>query len=384
MTPEIAGQVSSHPGTIVLDKPLNVQTDREEDTPSKTSSEVTRRIRMRGHRGGVTALACEQGGWLASCGCDGKVIVWDSEGVFQARLEGHEGWVVSAAWGLGTLRLLATGSHDWRIRVWELDGEPDEWVPGPVLEGHQGTVTALAWSGPLLVSGGGDGAVIVWDVVRGRPAHVVSAHNEPIMSLVVEDDRVFSGGKDGGVVGIDITNGTVIWAGSHTNWVRAVDVSVSQGLVFSGSYDRMLGVWRVSDGVQVGKLTGAHGSINAVLISPLTHFVVGGISSGQLVVWRYTPESGGRMVSSKASAHKDEVVSLVWVDEPSRVFASSSLDGTVQVWHLGDAGVLARWNTLVKHSGWAYSLINVNSHLVASGSWTGEVVLLTTPSHPHQ
>jgi WD40 repeat protein len=62
-------------------------------------------------------------------------------------------------------RMLATGSDDNNIRLWDI--ESGELVR--TLEGHQGSVWSVAWSGDgqWLASGTGDRTVRLWDVESG-------------------------------------------------------------------------------------------------------------------------------------------------------------------------------------------------------------------------
>ena len=85
----------------------------------------------------VLALAAFDDGRLAS-GCGYSVIIWAAAGNIQAELEGHTSHVRSlAALSNG---LLASGSSDKTVRVWDLGAR----ACVAVLEGHRGWVCALA------------------------------------------------------------------------------------------------------------------------------------------------------------------------------------------------------------------------------------------------
>ena len=101
------------------------------------------------------------------CTEDRTITLWkasetDARAWHQSRaLSGHQAWVYAAV-DLGIIdgaRRVATGSQDWTVLVWSMDGEKTE------LAGHMASVTALCRvDGGRLVSGATDGAMCVWNL----------------------------------------------------------------------------------------------------------------------------------------------------------------------------------------------------------------------------
>ena len=80
-----------------------------------------------------------------------------------ATLDGHEGWVAAVAFSPdGTI--LATGSHDQTIKLWDAATGREL----ATLRGHTGNVYTVAFSpdGSLLASGSLDGTVRLWDMAQ--------------------------------------------------------------------------------------------------------------------------------------------------------------------------------------------------------------------------
>ncbi|MEU9023908.1 protein kinase [Actinomadura sp. NPDC048394] len=94
--------------------------------------------------------------------------------------------------------LVLTGGEDGTVQVWDLArGERRH-----ALAGHEGPVHSLALvgDGPLALSGGRDGTVRVWDVESGAALHVLDGHRGEVTVAVSADGRVAaSGGEDGAV-----------------------------------------------------------------------------------------------------------------------------------------------------------------------------------------
>ena len=102
---------------------------------------------------------------------------------------------------------IVTGSSDWTIEVWkvketELLSEPDLGDPLWILKGHAGTVTAVAFSpsGKILASGSVDQRVRLWDLTTGQHLHTFSNHTSEISAVAfVRDDVLACGSSDGTV-----------------------------------------------------------------------------------------------------------------------------------------------------------------------------------------
>src|SRR5262245_43672976 len=112
-------------------------------------------------------------------------------------LTGHGGEVLAVAFAPDG-RLLASGSSDQTIRLWD----PVTGAERKLLRGHTGAVRTLAFAAPnsqLLASGSADGTVRIWGVAQGREIKTLSGRLGPIRGVVFAPDgqSLASVGDDG-------------------------------------------------------------------------------------------------------------------------------------------------------------------------------------------
>ena len=181
-----------------------------------------------GHSGSVAKVEVSHDGSVCvSAGYDKTVRCWSTRTRREtASLEGHRAPVLELAWSSDGG--LASGDRDGRMFLWDasISGEKDAVGKRKACEGH---VTALAWTrrvgyeavmrgGDVLVSGGQDGVVKVWDFrIAGTGACVaaIEAHvqknqkNQKNGTGAVGDvvqtrgGRIVTGGADGSLAVLD-------------------------------------------------------------------------------------------------------------------------------------------------------------------------------------
>ena len=224
-------------------------------------------------------------------------------------------------------------------------------TPHQVLAGHVGRVRAVAVGDldgrPVVVSGGGDGTVQMWDLASETPAGgSITGHTGAVNAVAVGelDGRpvVVSGGGDGMVRVWDLASGTP--AGGpftgHTGAVNAVAVGELDGrpVAVSGGDDHSVRVWDPASGTPAGDpITGHTGAVNAVAVGKLDGrpVVVSGSSDGTVRV---------RNLSSQMRHQAACVVCGGW-SSWGLVAGGSLIHAWAGIWR----GRGRRWN----RSGWA-------------------------------
>lgn len=207
-------------------------------------------------------------------------IAYAEQSVFRVRpvtrctssLPGHAEAVISASFSPDG-RYLASGSGDTTVRLWDVNTE----TPQYTCKGHRHWVLCIAWSpnGMKLASGCKNGQICIWDPVTGhQTGRTLSGHKGWIYSisweplhLNAECRRLASASKDCTVRIWDIISYQCLFVlSSHMASVTCVKWGGS-GLVYSGSQDRTIRVWRAKDGALCRTLQGHGHWINTLALN---------------------------------------------------------------------------------------------------------------------
>ncbi|KAF8342883.1 WD-repeat protein [Cantharellus anzutake] len=175
-------------------------------------------------------------------------------------LSGHGAAILCASFS-PTGKLLATGSGDNNVRLWDLDTE----LPSHTLSGHRGWVLCVEWEarGRKLASGGYDSEVRLWNPNTGKPlGNALKGHTKWVTSLAWEpihinptNPRLASSSKDATVRVWNTANRTLHYTlGGHTASVNVVRWGGAgqgkSGVLYTASSDRTVRIWDAD----VGKL----------------------------------------------------------------------------------------------------------------------------------
>jgi WD40 repeat protein len=146
---------------------------------------------------------------LATGSSDRTVRLWDLTDAKAARplgppLEGHRSSVVNLAFSADG-KMLASGSSDKTIRLWDLADAGAARPLGPPLEGHRDIVRSLAFSpdGKALASGSSDRTIRLWDLADAKAAKPLGppleGHRFSVVNLAFSADgkALTSGCLDG-------------------------------------------------------------------------------------------------------------------------------------------------------------------------------------------
>lgn len=217
---------------------------------------------LKGHTNAILDLAFSPDGhWLASASADQTIRIWDVSNnttpQLQAILEGHAGNVTGVAFA-PTGKQLASASADGAVRLWELPRnlsleQTIGGVPNKVLKRHVGEVRCVAYApdGKTLVSGGKDGAILLWNTT-GKFLKKLAEHPGGVTAISFAPDgkRLIAAGMgDFAAIVYTIPSGKKLMTFlGHSNVVMAA-AFIDNLRVVTGGNDNLMYVWSTDSGI---------------------------------------------------------------------------------------------------------------------------------------
>ena len=211
-----------------------------------------------GHTNQVNTLAFKPGSVILASGSDDDTIrIWDlTWNAWRTRsirtLRGHKKDVEAVAWSPdGTL--LASGSRDRTVRLWN----PDNGTNTAILRGHTGTVKTVAWSpdGTLLASGSSDDTIRIWDPAdTDSPLYILDGHTASVNTLAFHptESLLASGSSDDTIRLWDPATGAhKATLTGHKYGVNTLAWNSDGSLLVSGGIDDTIRLWEPLAAVDV-------------------------------------------------------------------------------------------------------------------------------------
>ncbi len=264
--------------------------------------------------------------------------------------------------------ILAAGCEHNSIHYWgkgvTLGVRSGDATPN-VLRGHQGQITALAWSsGPLLASAGADRALVLWSMPDGKALHTLKTEGVLRALAMSPDGKTVAGGGDNRAIQFwDVATakpGQKLT--EHTDWVVSLAFSPDGKQLASGGYDGVVRLWDVMAGKKVLDVAtrppappntpaGPPHIIWALAFSPDGKLLALGGSDGPI---HLVNVADGKIVRSLAG-HGSTVTGLAF-HPGGAVLVSTSKDRTVRLWNPANGQAL---KTLEGHQAWVQGVVFV-------------------------
>lgn len=229
----------------------------------------------------VTALAFRTDTELVAADARGVLTSWHTDGRLLRTWQAHQG-VIKSLVVAGDRAV--SGGVDGAVVVWDLNAQG----PGTTLPtGHAGPVNTVALLGGTVVSGGADGRVLLWP---GDRAVVIREGGPAVKSIAaVPGSGLLVVGDTDGEVALYDRGGQARTLVTGRGAIGAVAASRDGGTVAAAANDSLIRLWRVADGAEVATLTGHTGPVTAVLFDAAGDLTSSG-PDPRVIRWDLDPE----------------------------------------------------------------------------------------------
>ncbi|KAJ8251192.1 hypothetical protein GJAV_G00218310 [Gymnothorax javanicus] len=198
--------------------------------------------------------------------------------------------------------MFASCSKDNSIRVWRMNTENGEVNCLAQGSGHTNAVGSISCSRlnrSFVVSGSLDCTIKVWDIPEQKEEE--SGDPQPLSARATEK--------------------------AHEKDVNSVAVSPNDKLVASGSQDRTVKVWSLTDLALLGVCRGHRRGIWSVQFSPMDQVLASASADGSVKIWGLQDFS----CLKTFEGHDASVLKVIFVSRGSQLLTSGS-DGLVKLW----------------------------------------------------
>jgi len=297
---------------------------------------------------------------------------------FRGLLKGHGNWVTSLAITSdeGSDRLVSS-SRDKSLIVWKIAREADRFGYAlKRLTGHSHFVqdVALSSDGQFGLSASWDRSLRLWDLNTTNTTRRFQGHTKDVMSVSFSADnrQIVSGSRDKSIK-LWNTLGECKYTiddpavGAHTDWVSCVRFSpnLSNPLIVSCGWDKLVKVWRLKDCKLRQNLIGHTGYVNTVTVSPDGVICASGGKDGKVHIWDLNT---GQQVARPLDAG-GEIFSLAFSPTHYRIAAAS--DQGVRLWEIDSGDLVADLNKNTAPAEFAGGEKNAST-ACTSLAWMGE------------
>ncbi|KAI8982786.1 WD40 repeat-like protein [Trametes punicea] len=226
----------------------------------------------------------------------------------------------SDGWGQPNA-LVVSGGCDKELRIWDVKSGYCIYT----LRGHTSTIRCLKvlHGRPLAVSGSRDRTVRVWDVQRGRLLRVLEGHTQSVRCLDVCGNRIVSGSYDCTCRVWDVDTGACLHV-LRGHFHQIYTVAFDGVRIASGGLDTTVRVWDAATGACLALLQG-HTALVCQLQLTRSMLATGG-SDGRVIT--FSLKDNNFAVVQRLAAH-DSSVSGLQLDE--RFLVTSGNDGRVRL-----------------------------------------------------
>jgi WD40 repeat protein len=262
-------------------------------------------------------------------------------------------------------RLLASGSSDFTVRVWDTESQESVWR----IINHNDWITEVEFSpdGQTLVTSSREGIILIWDVATQRLSHTLQ--RTPVWSVDFSPDgSILAFGLNGGKIELwDLpTESTILILDGHNNQpVRSVDFHPDGTMLLTGGEDGTVRLWDIASASELLVYLPESQTVYVVKFSPDGRYVAAGNEDGNARIWSINNPNHIAVLSGD----------IVWdmaFNNDGRLLVVASNNGNIYFWDWEN-------DSRIEFKGYSVAVrsiaLNPNGSLLASGGQEGGHVI---------
>ncbi|MCX7737008.1 MAG: hypothetical protein N2319_09870 [Candidatus Kapabacteria bacterium] len=238
-------------------------------------------------KNGFRSLAISPNSRLIAAGTtDGHILLWEIDGNFDTKkleeinpkiLNGHTGIVNSISFSSDNQELASVGS-DKTLRIWNLNNLENS----KVLERSEAKLTDVVWSpdGVYLARASENGSIYFYFAKElSKKPIIMESSGKPITSIAFNNNsKFFAAGNSSGLVkvwNLSLFNAKPIELIGHISIISDIIFSDKQGQIATSSYDGSIRLWNYEDlTLQPIIITNINGWIYSIAFGPNSNQII--------------------------------------------------------------------------------------------------------------